>query len=556
VVASAPNPSNYGIPVTFTATVTPGGSAAATGSVVFLDGVQQIGSANLVGATNQATLTISSLVVGQHTITAAYQGSSSYVSSNSPAIVQTVNQTQTSTALSAAPSPGIAGVSVAITATVKVIAGAATITGTVSFTDGAVSLGSAMLGASGTATINPILSAGQHSIVATYAGDANDSGSVSVPLALTVQLATTQIVVSSTPNPSLAQTSVTFTAKVKGDGGIPTGSVTFFATGTSIGSASLDATGTATLTYSGFAAGSYSITASYAGDANDSPSTSASMSQVVGTIPTTTDLGESTTTGLSPQVILVAAVLNNTNINLVPTGTVAFESGTTVIGSSALDSSGVATLTPNLVLGASYNIVAVYSGDVAHTPSTSQVVAVSGTASGFNLTVTPPAVSVAMKQNATVTVALASSNSFSDTIGMGCASLPAGVTCHFSNISVPVAANGVATTQLTIDTDNPLSGGASAMNASPGSHGEFLATLLWPFSLLFGWTLWRFRKRHARVLALALVVALSAAAMLATGCGGIGSSAARPGTYVIQVTGNGATSDIIHYQNVTLTITQ
>jgi hypothetical protein len=43
--------------------------------------------------------------------------------------------------------------------------------------------------------------------------------------------------------------------------------------------------------------------------------------------------------------------------------------------------------------------------------------------------------------------------------------------------------------------------------------------------------------------------------MLVSGCSGFSQSSAAPGTYVIQVTGVGANSDITHYQNVTLTIT-
>ena len=76
-----------------------------------------------------------------------------------------------------------------------------------------------------------------------------------------------------------------------------------------------------------------------------------------------------------------------------------------------------------------------------------------------------------------------------------------------------------------------------------------------PFSLFFGWMFWRFRKRYAAVLTVVLLLVLSGAAMLVTGCGGFTSSSAKPGTYVIQVTGTGANSNVIHYQNVTLTIT-
>ena len=556
-VTSTPNPSIYGTPVTFTATVTPSGTVAPAGTVNFLDGGVQIGTANLVGATGQATFTTSSLVVGPHTITAAYQGGPGNGASTSLPITQTVNQAQTATTVRAVPNPGIAGAAVAITATVTVTQGVATPAGNVTFADtfngATVTLGSATLGNAGAATIHPTLAPGTHSIVATFVGDVNDNGSASTPLALTVQLTTTSATVASTPDPALVLATVTFTAKVTGNGGVPTGSVSFLADGSSMGATNLDATGTATFTYSALPAGSHSITVSYAGDANDSPSTSAAITQVVGTIPTVTALGSSTTTGTNPQVILVATVLGS--VGPTPTGTVTFNSGTTALGTAPLDSSGVATLTPNLVTG-TYSIVAVYSGDALHSPSTSQVVSIFNPATGFNLTVTPASVTVATTQNTVVAVTLTSNVGFTDTIGLGCASLPAGVTCHFSSISVVLAANGVQTAQLTIDTNYPLTGGSAAKNTHTGNRSVNLAGLLLPFSAFFGWILWRFRRRNAAVFTMVLVLLLSGAAMLATGCSGIGSSSAAPGTYVIQVTGTGANSDMIHYQNVTLTITK
>ena len=559
-VASSLNPSNYGNPVTFTATITPGGASAATGSVNFFDGATKIGTGVLVGLTNQASYTTSTLIVGSHSITAIYAGDNSNGAATSAAITQTVNKTQTSTTVRAAPNPGIAGAPVAISATVKVVTGSATTTGAVTFTDtfngSTVTLnGGAVQLVSGAATINPVLTPGLHSIVATYAGDSNDDVSTSAALPLTINQATTQTVVTATPNPALVGATVTFTAKVTGNGGTPSGTITFSANGTQIGTpATVDGTGSATITSSTLAAGSYTVLATYSGDANDLGSTGTGSPQlIVGKIPTVTDLGSSTTTGANPQVILVAAVLGASGP--VPTGTVVFNNGATQVGAATLDSSGVATLTPNLPTG-TYSIVAVYSGDSVHTGSTSQPTTISGTGSSFDLTVTPAAVSIKSSQNMTITVKLASNNGFADTIGLGCASLPAGVTCHFSPISVPLKADSTATDQLTIDTNVPISGGASAMNKPTGNQGTYLAGLLFPFSLFFGWTLWRFRMRHARVITMVLVMVVSAAALLATGCSGFTLSSAPAGTYVIQVTGAGVNSNVIHYQNITLTITK
>ena len=550
VVTSSLNPSTYGLSVTFTATVAAKGTIAPTGVVNFLDGGKQIGSTNLAGAAGQATFATSSLAVGSHTITVVYMGDSNNGGSTSAPITETVSQAQTLTTVNAVPSPGIAGAPVAITATVKVQVGSAATTGTVTFTNGTTTLGSASLGGGGTATI---LAPGNYSIVATYGGDTNGSGSASTPLALTVNIATTSTTVSGTPNPALVQATVTFTATVTGNGGTPTGTVKFLSDGVSMGSAALNGKGVATFTYSALAAGTHSITASYAGDANDAASTSAAFSETVGTIATVTDLGASTTTGTSPQVILVATVVGASGPT--PTGTVTFYNGATEVGASAVDSSGVATLVPNLPAG-NYSLVAKYSGDALHTPSTSNAVTISSIPMGFNLAVTPPTVTMATTQNAIVSVALTSTNGFTDKIGLGCASLPAGVTCHFSTPAIVLPANGAEKVQLTIDTNNPLGGGSTAMNSHPGSRGLSTAGLFLPLSVLFGCIFWRFRRRYPVGLTSALLLLLSGAAMLVTGCSGISQGSAAPGTYVIQVTGVGTGSDITHYQNVTLAITK
>jgi sugar lactone lactonase YvrE len=552
-VLSSLNPSNYGVSVTFTATVTASGSVPATGTINFLDGGVKIGSGTLSGSPAAATFTTSALSVATHTITATYAGDASNGAANSAPLSQVVTQTQTTTTDTATPTPGIAGASVAISATVKPVAGTSIPTGTVTFTSGTETLGIAAVSASGVATINPVLAPGQYSIVAAYAGDTNDVASGSTPFALTVVQATTQTSVTATPNPTIYGTTVTFTAKVTGNGGTPTGTVAFNANGTAFGApVTLDATGTATFAYSGLAAGSYSITAVYSGDANDQASTGTGAAQlVVAKIATTTDLVSNTTSSQPPQIVLVATIL--TGSGPVPTGSVTFSYGTTVVGTVALDANGVATLVPSLPSG-TYSIVAVYSGDATHSSSTSQPVSITGTGGLFSVSLTP-ALTLKTTQNITATITLTSTGGFADTIGLGCGSLPVGVTCHFSPASVALAANGTAVTQLTIDTNNPLSGGGSALNAHGDGRGTYLAGLLLPFSAFFGWVFWRFRKRNASIFTTALIVVLSAAALLATGCNGFSMGSAAPGTYVIQVTGTGANSSTIRYQDVTLTIT-
>jgi sugar lactone lactonase YvrE len=554
-VVSNLNPSNYGSPVTFTATVTSTATLPATGTVTFVDNGAPIGSGTLGRNPGKATFTISTLVVGTHPIIVTYAGDSYNMGSSSSAFLnQVVQQAATVTAVTAAPTPGIAGLPETISATVQLLSGSAPLAGTVTFTSGTTTLGSASLNASGVATITPTLAPGAYQIVATYMGNTNGIGSASAPLSYSVVLATTQTALAVTPSPALVLNPITLTATVTGNGITPTGSVNFLANGVVIGTAPL-AAGTATFTDSGLAAGSYTMTAEYLGNTDNATSTSTGVNELVGTIPTTTVLGTAATSGASPQVVLVAAVLNN-GAGPTPTGTVTFYSGATSLGTATLDSTGAATLTPNLTAGVNYSIDAVYSGDADHGSSTSQTLTVSGTAVGFGVSVTPATITLATSQNATVTVTITSNANFTDTIGLGCSSLPAVVNCHFAAISLKLPAGGTVSTQLTIDTNNPLSGGSSAMNRRPGSGKFSLAGLFLPLSLGFGCIFWWMRRRNARFLTVVLVLVLTAAAFVSTGCNSFSQATAAPGTYVIQVTGTGASSDIVHYQNVTLDITK
>lgn len=570
-LTSAPNPSVYGTLVTFTITVPNSGATAATGKVNVV--ITPVGLASptypltvtLAGNPATGTAAISTLPVGSYNATATYAGDANYgAASGNLATPQVVNQVQTTTALAAVPNPGIAGVPVAITATVAPTTGAVAPSGTATFTDTfngvttTLGAGAITLSNTGTAVVNQAFPPGTHSIVATYAGNADDAPSTAT-LSLVINQATTSTVVTATPNPALVGSTITFTANVTTTpaGGTPTGAVNFLANGTiALGTANLDPTGKATVTNATLAAGSYQITAVYAGDANDAGSTSPAITEVVGVIPTDTTLSTATATGANSQTILVSTVQNAGGVTgPIPTGTVTFQNGPTVVGSATLNSDGVATMTPNLGAG-TFTIIAYYQGDATHGPSQSLPVTVTGTGSSFTITITPNPVTIPTTQNANVTVSLTSVSGFADTIGLGCASLPAGVNCHFSSISVPLAANATATVTLTIDTNNPLGGGATAMNRQSGDRKVAVAGLFLPLSFFLGWILWRFRKRHASVWSVVLILVLSGAAMLATGCGGFTQNSAAPGTYSIQVVGVGASSNVTEYQNVTLNITK
>ena len=289
-LTSSSNPSVSGQSVTFMVSVSPSsGSSTPTGNVTFNDGATTLGNVALSGG--QANLTTSSLPVRSHSITAAYSGDSNFSGSASPVLTQVVNQAPTSTAISSSPNPAVTGQSVTFTATVSPLPpGGGTPTGSVTFTDGATTLGTAGLNGSGQAMLTvPSLSPGSHSIAGQYSGDSNFGSSSSAGgggggFTQTVNRASTTTTVNSSVNASILNQPVTFTAHVSvvsPGSGSPTGSVAFQDGSTVLGTVALSAAGSATFTTSSLVVNAHSITAAYSGDSNFSGSTSATLIQRV-----------------------------------------------------------------------------------------------------------------------------------------------------------------------------------------------------------------------------------------------------------------------------------
>jgi len=179
-------PSSYGEQITFTATVTANIATVRnpSGAVSFADGATILGSAPLSNGT--ATFNSSSLTAGSHTITVQY-GGDPYFGASAATLGQLVDQAATTTTLKASPNPAAVGQSITFTATVAAVSpGAGSPTGTVNFTDGATTIGTATVSA-GTATFSiATLTLGSHTMVASYGGDPNFTASASSGLSQAV----------------------------------------------------------------------------------------------------------------------------------------------------------------------------------------------------------------------------------------------------------------------------------------------------------------------------------------------------------------------------------
>jgi hypothetical protein len=186
-LSSNSNPSSYGGSVTFTASVSP---SAATGTVTFKDSGTSIGTGTLSNGT--ATLTISLLATGSHSITAAYGGDGNYAASTSSTLSGSVNKANSSTStVTSTANPSTFGSPITLTTTVS----PSWATGTVTFYDfsGTVTLGSGSV-SNGQATLTiSTLALGSHSITAIYNGDGNDNTSTSGALSQTVNARTSPV---------------------------------------------------------------------------------------------------------------------------------------------------------------------------------------------------------------------------------------------------------------------------------------------------------------------------------------------------------------------------
>jgi hypothetical protein len=362
-LSSSANPSVFGQSVTFTATIASSSSGTPTGTVTFFDGSMPLGTATL--SSKKASLKTTAVPIDTQSITAVYSGDATFAPSTSTVLTQTVNQDATTTTVTSPTNPSVYGQSVTLKAAVKAASpGSGTPTGTVTFYDRTTSLGTGTL-SGGTATLSTAFSAlGSHSITAVYGGDTNFTTSTSAALSQKVNQAGATVAVASSANPSVYGQQLTFTVTVSATSpgsGTPTGTITFYAGTTQLGTGTLSG-GTASLTTtSPLAVGNRIIKASYGGDTNFKTSTG-TLTQVVNQDPTTTSVVSSANPSVYGQsVTFTATVSANAPGNGTPTGSVTFMAGSTTLGTVALSNGTASYSTAKLATGQD-SITATYNG--------------------------------------------------------------------------------------------------------------------------------------------------------------------------------------------------
>ncbi len=172
-----------------------------------------------------------------------------------------------------------------------------------------------------------------------------------------------------------------FTATVTPGSGsqTPTGSVAFTVDGVTQAPIAM-ANGAATYSTSSLAAGSHTLSAMYSGDATyASVGTTSAITVTVGKATTNTGLTSSTMSTVQAQSVTLTATVTAPGSSIAASGTVSFLNGVSLLGSSTLNASGIATFTTSTLAVGSDSITALYAATANFSGSTSPAVVVNVT---------------------------------------------------------------------------------------------------------------------------------------------------------------------------------
>jgi hypothetical protein len=388
--ASATFNSSTSQQLTLTANVTsPSGGTVNEGAVTFnINGLQP--ATATVNSAGQATVTVTlpaGFAAGSYTITGNYADSLGNYGNSSNTGSLTVASASSQTAVSAVSATfNSASQQVTLTANVTSVNGGTVNEGSVKFTVGNLTA-TGNVNSTGTATASLTLpagfAAGSYTINGVYTDSPNANNTVDFTTSngsntLTLGTASTSLTVSTvsatynSTNNQQVQLQATVTSP--NGGTVNEGKVTFTVGNLPSVQGTVNASGVATATLtvpSGFAAGAYTISASYADTTNANSTVNFGPSTNTGTLnvnsaPTTVTTGSVIVTfnSSSSQQVTVTANVSSATGGTVNEGNVSFTVGNLKSVKAAVNASGVATTTLTLPAGfaaGTYNIVGNYT---------------------------------------------------------------------------------------------------------------------------------------------------------------------------------------------------
>jgi len=237
----------------------------------------------------------------------------------------------------------------------------------------------------------------------------------------------------------------------------------------------------------------------------------------------------------------------------IPTGTVSFYDGATLLNTASLTAGAASYNTAGLAPGVSHNLSATYSGDTNFAASSSTS-AVTITAAPLDFTMTlsgPSTANVVPGSSVTYQVSVTPNyGSYAGTVNFAAAGLPPGATVTFSPASI-AANGGPQTIKVAIQTAS-----ATAMRQAPSlpATGKPLAPFALAFVLLSGVGAMRKRSRALRrMLGVAVLLAGGATTAMLSGCtSSNGFFTQAPQNYTITITATSGT--LQHSTTATLNV--
>jgi hypothetical protein len=288
-------------------------------------------------------------------------------------------------------------------------------------------------------------------------------------------------------------------------------------------------------------AGTDTITATYSGDANFDASTSSVLSQVVQKANTTTAVSSApTSANLNQTVTLTATVTPSTGG--APTGTVNFLDGSTQLGSSALNGSGVATFSTSALAAGTHSVSAAYGGDGNYNVSTSTGMSLIVAAPGFGLSasaLSPASVAPGTPSTSTITINPTGGLNPSS-VALSCSVTPVtspAATCSLGTISL---ANNTGSSTLTVATSGPQ---ATLMPPTGAGRSGLAIVLGLLMPLVFFSVATVMKPAQRRLLSFGLLSILLGGCLLQSACGGgsapaVAANSGTPaGAYKVTITG-------------------
>jgi hypothetical protein len=226
------------------------------------------------------------------------------------------------------------------------------------------------------------------------------------------------------------------------------------------------------------------------------------------------------------NVTFIATVAGPSGNTTVPTGSVSFYNGSTMLGGGTVDATGTAAISSSSLAAGSYSVTAVYSGDAIFAPSTSSAVALTVTAappSDFGITLAQSSATIAFGTTATINdgINVTSSNGFNQAVALSCSGAPQFASCNVAPASVTPSGSTPGASTLNVMTDIATS--AAMTPLSPLNRRGTMALAFLGGGAIFAFTFMRIRRIRSHLVQVGFLFCLLAGSAI-IGCGGSSSS--------------------------------